>query len=229
MPWKTASQTVAYRLAEYDDSPYSKSYYFNSHLNRVVHQHLTCGEFACLPESKLGYFSASFVRNPYDRVYSGFRQIQKALKNHRSCPEPWIRNLVMKQFAEIEKQLIASQYMFDDWLELISDEQIYVVGRNTSLPIHPSYYWTHIAGQKAVDFIGYVENFEADFQALSLHIDVPSFKLVNANVVDLTGNATSNPFGYRYINRMNTRSIQKSIDFSSRTSNFLDTSKSYRF
>lgn len=211
LPWKTASQTLVHRLAQYDESPYNKLYYFNSYLNRVVHQHITCAEFVCLPESKLGFFTASFVRNPYDRVYSGFRQIQKAVQNQPkfSYPEPWIRNLVMKQLAEIDAQLFASQYKFDNWLELISDEQIYEVGRNTSFPIHPSHYWTHIAQKKVVDFIGYVENFEADFQKLLSHIDVQPVKLVNANVVDLEGNTTNNPFGYRYIDRMNASSIQK--------------------
>jgi hypothetical protein len=211
LPWKTASQTAVRRLAPYDESPYSKLYYFNTYLNRVVHQHITCAEFACLPESKLGYFTASFVRNPYDRVYSGFRQIQKTVLNqpHFSYPEPWIRDLVIKQLAEIYAQLYDSQFKFDDWLALVSDEQIYEIGRNTSFPLHPSHYWTHIATQQVVDFIGYVENFDADFQKLLLHIGIQSVESVNANVVELAGDAPHNPFGYRYVNRMNARSIEK--------------------
>ncbi|WP_199920165.1 sulfotransferase family 2 domain-containing protein [Polynucleobacter asymbioticus] len=76
LPWKTASQSLVIRLAHLDQSPYSKFFSFNTHLNRVVHQHLTCADYLNLPEAKLDYFLASFVRNPYDRVYSGFRQIQ---------------------------------------------------------------------------------------------------------------------------------------------------------
>lgn len=78
------------RLEEYNDSPYDRFFYFNSYLNRIVHQHIICADFACLPESKLGYFTASFVRNPYDRVYSGFRQLQKDLREqpHAIYAEP---------------------------------------------------------------------------------------------------------------------------------------------
>ena len=83
LPWKTASQTMVLRLSQYNESPYNRFFYFNAHLNRVVHQHITCADFACLPESKLGYFLASYVRNPYDRAYSGFRQLQKDIKGQR--------------------------------------------------------------------------------------------------------------------------------------------------
>lgn len=211
LPWKTASQTLVQRLKSYDESPYNKFYDFNPYLNRVVHQHITCVEFACLPESKLGYFTASFVRNPYDRVYSGFQQIQKAIQNQPrlTYPTPWIRDLVMKQLTDNFAQMCSAQFKFDEWLEFVSDEQIYEVGRNTSFPLHPSHYWTHIAGQQFVDFIGRMENFEADFQELLKHIDIQSANSVNANVVDLEGGSALNPFGYRYVDRMNVYSIKK--------------------
>ncbi len=71
-PWKTASSTVAQRLGKYNESSYSLFYEFNPYLNRVVHQHLTRAELASFPEGKGAYRVAAFVRNPYDRVYSGF-------------------------------------------------------------------------------------------------------------------------------------------------------------
>jgi hypothetical protein len=61
LPWKTASQTTASRIAAYNESPYSRFFHFNPHLCRVVHQHLICADFAALPESKNGYFLASFT------------------------------------------------------------------------------------------------------------------------------------------------------------------------
>lgn len=210
-PWKTASQTTFLRLQPYDESPYSKFFHFNPFLNRVVHQHITCAEFSCLPESKLGYFTASFVRNPYDRVYSGFRQLQKDIQTqpYASYPNTWIRNLVMKQLSENFAQLCAAQFDFDKWLESVSDEQIYEVGRNTNFPLHPSHYWTHIHAKQTVDFIGYVENFEADFQKLLTRVGIKIVEMNNANVVELNGNAKNNPFGYRYVDRMNIDSIRK--------------------
>lgn len=211
LPWKTASQTTFRRLKSYDESPYDKFFHFNPFLNRVVHQHITCVEFSCLPEGQLGYFTASFVRNPYDRVYSGFRQIQKDIQTqpYASYPDAWIRDLVMKQLAENFTQLCAAQFDFNKWLDIVSDEQIYEIGRNTNFPLHPAHYWTHIATKQAVDFIGRVENFEADFQKLLSHIGVETAETINANVVELEGNARLNPFGYRYTDHMSVRSIKK--------------------
>ncbi len=211
LPWKTASQTIAVRLSAYNDSPYSPFFYFNTYLNRIVHQHVTCAEFACFPESRLRYFSASFVRNPYDRVYSGFRQLQRDIQDqpHANYPEPWIRDHVMKQLAENFAQLCQAQFEFDRWLELVREEQIYEVGRNTNFPLHPSHYWTHVAGQQAVQFIGRVESFETSFGEFLSLVGINSVEPVNANVVELDDKTARNPFGYRYVDRMNPRSLDK--------------------
>lgn len=211
LPWKTASQTMVLRLQPYDESPYDRFFYFNTYLNRIVHQHLTCAEFACLPESRLGYFAASFVRNPYDRVYSGFRQLQKDIQEQprARCPEPWIRDHVMQQLADNFAQLCRAQFNFDEWLKLLRDEQIYEVGRNTNFPLHPAHYWTHIAGHQIVDFIGRVENFEANFQEFVSRVGIQQMETLNANVTELEGDAKANAFGYRYVNRMDIQSIKK--------------------
>jgi len=210
-PWKTASSSMGARLEPFDESPYSKFFDFNPHLNRVVHQHLTCADFAGLPESRLGYFAASFVRNPYDRVYSGFRQLQKDLREQprAAYPQPWIRDLVMKQLAENSAQLRSASFQFDGWLDLVGDDQIYEAGRNTNFPLHPAHCWTHIAGRQAVDFIGRVENFEADFQSFLERVGIGTLPPVNSNVVELEGGAAANPHGYRYVDRMHARSLGK--------------------
>ena len=213
LPWKTASQTASVRLMPYNDSPYDPFFHFNPYLNRVVHQHLTCAEFACLPESKLGYFAASFARNPYDRAYSGFRQLQKDIRDQprASYPEPWVRDHVMEQLAENSSRLCRAQFDFDRWLDLLGDDQVYELGRNTNLPIHPSHYWTHIAGRRAVDFVGRVEDFEADFREFLARVDIDPAGTdpENANVVELEGGSAGNPHGYRYVDRMDARSIAK--------------------
>jgi Sulfotransferase family len=211
LPWKTASQTMSVRLLRYNDSPYDSFFYFNPYLNRVVHQHLTCAEFACLPESKLGYFAASFVRNPYDRVYSGFRQLQKDIREQTRAvyPEPWIRDHVMKQLSENFSQLCQAGFDFDRWMGWLGDEHVYELGRNTNLPIHPSHYWTHIAGRQAVDFVGRVESFESDFREFLSRTGLEPTPSENANVVELEGGAANNKYGYRYVDRMDARSIEK--------------------
>ena len=209
LPWKTASQTIRHRLAPYDAAVYPEFFYFNSYLNRIVHQHITCADFVCLPESKLGYFSGTFIRNPYDRVYSGFRQLQTdiELQPRRRYPVPWIRDLVARQLAENHSQLQQAQFQFDDWLKLVGDEQIYEIGRNSNFSLHPVHYWTHFAGKQLVDFVGRVETFEEDFKVFLAKVGIDRVEQVNSNVVEILGDSNANPFGYRYVNRMNSRSI----------------------
>lgn len=211
LPWKTASQTMVVRLIPYNESPYDSYFHFNPQLNRVVHQHMTLADYRCLPESRLGYFAAAFVRNPYDRVYSGFRQLQKDLETQPELPypDPWIRDLVMRQLSENLSQLREAEYRFDRWLELVADEQVYEAGRNTNFPLHPAHYWTHQGGRRAVDFIGRVETFEADFERFRKKVRIGTLARENANVVDLEGGASANLHGYRYVDRMNPRSVEK--------------------
>jgi hypothetical protein len=151
---------------------------------------------------------AAFVRNPYDRAYSGFRQLQKNIQEQPSAsyPEPWIGDLVRAQLAENFAQLCRAAFDFDAWLPLLRDEQVYEVGRNTNFPLHPAHYWTHIADIQAVDFIGQVETFEADFQRFLSQVGIAQVVQANENVVDLVVDAGSDPSGYRYVARMSARS-----------------------
>lgn len=211
LPWKTASQTIAARLEHLNESPYSRFFHFNPYLQRVVHQHMTCADFLSLPESRLGYFTGSFVRNPYDRAFSGFRQLQKDLIEQPTFkfPSKWVRDLVMKQLAENKIRLLRAKGDFDRWLDLVDDYQIYEQGRNTNFPLHPAHYWTHIAGQQVVDFVGKVENFDNDIAQFARLINIGELPQVNANVVELEARASADDSNYRYIDRMSTASIRK--------------------
>jgi hypothetical protein len=183
-PWKTASQTVRLRLRKYDESPYSGTFHFNASLNRVVHQHLTCSDFASLPESSLGYFKASFVRNPYDRVYSGFTQLQRDIALHPRAEfrPPWIRELVLAQLEENARHLLRAAFDFDAWWLSIPEHLVFEAGHNTNFPLHPAYYWTHLNGAPYVDFVGHVERFEEDFAALLARLEIQDAEAGNANV-----------------------------------------------
>ncbi len=213
-PWKTASQTLQARLNPYDESTYPKFYYFNPHLNRVVHQHLTCADLVGLPEGRLGYFVGAFVRNPYDRAYSGFWQLQRGMVEQQkwSYPEPWIGDLVRKQWSDIHSQFCRAEFEFDKWMRIIGDEQIYEVGNNSSFNLHPAHYWTHVASDKIANFVGKVEAFEGDFQRFLTEVGIGHIEMINANVVDLKGDADFNPFGYRYVDRMNSASRSRIND-----------------
>ena len=152
----------------------------------------------------------AFVRNPYDRVYSGFLQLQRDIQQHPTAefPAPWIKALVMQQIAENFAQLAAACFDFDRWFELIEEHQIYEVGRNSSFPLHPAHYWTGLDREQNVNFVGRVENFDHDFSAFCSNVGVTPADGPNSNVsnVVVDTSATTSP---RYLSRMNAASISK--------------------
>ena len=210
-PWKTASSTSHLRLEKFNESPYSRFYDYNPYLQRVVHQHITYAEFSILPEYQMGYFTGAFVRNPYDRVYSGFMQLQRDIQQQPSMPFPcaWIKALVMRQLADNFAQLADGDFEFNRWFSLVEEYQIYEVGRNSSFPLHPAHYWTGINRERNIDFIGKVEYFERDFDAFCQKVGVvQSDERANANISDQpsTPENLSRP---RYINLMSAATISK--------------------
>lgn len=208
-PWKTASQTIRRRLGKYDQSSYSPFFYFNTTLNRVVHQHITCSDFLALPESKLDYFKASFVRNPYDRVYSGFIQLQRDIEDQRraSFSPEWIRKLVMTQLDENLAQLAGANFNFDAWWASVPEHLVFEAGRNTNFPLHPANYWTHVNKVPYVSFVGKVEQFEQDFATLCQRIEIQDAEEGNANVSNSTSGGT--PGSPHYASLMSRASLSK--------------------
>jgi Sulfotransferase family len=213
-PWKTASSTCHERLSSYNESIYSRFFQFNKHLNRVVHQHVTFSEFLSLPEAQLGYTVGAFIRNPYDRAYSGFIQIQRdiILQPRAKFPEQWVKDLVMTQLTENARRLIQSGYDFNKWILSIPEYEIFEVGRNTNFPLHPSHYWTHSSEARVVDYVGKVENFEDDFAEFCLKVGIPVQPILNANITTRIYSRCSTPLGYKYISRMSTAAIARIND-----------------
>ena len=117
LPWKTASSTAYARLQPYNDSPYERFYDYNPYLLRVVHQHLCYSDYLRLPESLLNFRTGAFVRNPYDRVYSAFVQMQRDIQTqpHQQFAKAWVKELVMKQLSENFSQLAAADFDFNTW------------------------------------------------------------------------------------------------------------------
>lgn len=207
-PWKTASSTCHVRLGAYNESTYSLFFYFNTSFNRVVHQHITFTEFQSLPEGQLGYTSGAFIRNPYDRAYSGFIQIQRDIANQPQAnfPEKWIKDLVTAQLEENSRRLAVCEYDFNRWILSLPEYEIFDTGRNTNMPLHPSHYWTH-STRGRVDFIGKVERFEVDFDAFCAKVAIPSPPVINANVGADTALGTIR--GFRYVSRMSPAAISR--------------------
>lgn len=213
-PWKTASSTMHARLDALNESPYSRFFDYNPILQRVVHQHITYSDFAMLPESRAGYLVGAFVRNPYDKVYSGFLQLQRDIRDHPSVPfpAPWIKALVMRQLAENFAQLSAAEFEFNQWFASIEPYQVREIGRNSSLPLHPAAYWTGVAGQTKVDFVGRAEDFERDFGRFCDQVGITIAEDVNANVTQRSEIEPGQHGPYRYTHLMSTATVNKIED-----------------
>lgn len=95
----------------------------------------------------------------------------------------------MEQLRENLVQLRRADFQFDNWVALIGEDQVSDVGHNTNFPLHPAHYWTHIADEQYVNFIGRIENFEEDFRAFLALVNIAQVEPVNANVVELQGSA----------------------------------------
>lgn len=206
--WKTASQTCHASLEQWNESTYSRFFHYNPSLGRVVHQHATLADLMAMPEGKLGYRLAAFVRNPYDRAYSGFRQIQRDFEMQPRIDTQcdWVNALVRTQIAENMARVISAGFDFDAWIAALPEYEIYDAGPNTNMPLHPAHYWTHL-GDICADYIGKVEQFDHDFATFctTMGIPVPPVQVMNASADPVTN---TNSFS-RYANRMSRRSLDR--------------------
>jgi hypothetical protein len=208
LPWKTASQTTLARLSKYNDRRYPQLYYLNKYLKRIVHQHITASDFLKLPEGQENLFKISFVRNPYDRAYSGFLQIQKDIVWQPSMFEGGhLGDQIRGQISTNREMMKKANYDFDAWINILTEEQVYDVTLNSSLPLYPAHYWTHINKEKYVDFIGKVENYENDLECVCKEIGVEPEKGVNKNIT-FTHSDTAHEL-YKYVRVMNSKSRDK--------------------
>jgi hypothetical protein len=208
LPWKTASSTAYTRLNPFNESPYDRFYDFNPYLQRITHQHLCYSDYLLLPESKLGYRTGAFVRNPYDRVYSGFVQIQRDIQTQptQQFAKPWVKEQVMRQLSENFAQLAAADFDFNKWVASIADYQVHEIGKNTSFPLHPCHYWTGQGGENLLDFIGRTETFEPDFETFCKSVGLSGLDRVNVNVTTTIQSSLKYP---RYLEHMSSATISK--------------------
>lgn len=208
LPWKTGSQTLCARLQGFDRSPYPKFFHFNPLLNRVAHQHLILSDFAVLPESRAAPSLAVFVRNPYDRVYSGFQQLVRDVAEQPgwAFPAAWIRDLVVEQLTYHHFALERARYDVNAWFDALPVHAVIEAGRDSSLPLHPAHYWTHLDGRGAASFVGRVEHFERDFAALCRQFGIEGAGTDDANRSEHT---PVDGRGYRYADRLSPRTIAK--------------------
>ena len=210
LPWKTASQTIRARLVNDGVAPYPVFHAFNPALGRVASQHLTMADFAALPEAALGYRMAVFIRNPYDRVVSGFAQFLRDTQWQPGAqfPEPWIRDMVLAGLAANLALINACGRDINACVERLPEQKVRDACRDCTLPLHPVCYWTHRQGRLAADFVGKVETFEVDFGRLCAAYSLRPVHAKNENEAPALP-ARPDAHGYRYAHLLSPGSIRR--------------------
>lgn len=101
------------------------------------------------------YYKFTFIRNPWDRLYSAYGFLKKGGMNHQD-----------EQFS---KQVLAEVETFEDFvMHWLTPERV-----NSWVHFLPQYtFITNEKGDLIVDFVGRFENFENDFDTISNHIGV---------------------------------------------------------
>ena len=67
LPWKAATNTLAKRFGRHNQGRYH-FYVFEPLLGKLIHRHLTCSDFTALPEARLPFRHATFVRRDRKRL-----------------------------------------------------------------------------------------------------------------------------------------------------------------
>lgn len=160
---KSASATLRKSLGGFADIGWPVSNY---------QQHMTVVQFHHSENAHLfdEYFKFTFVRNPYDRLYSGYLQDRHASE-------------------QSSRWQLAKKSIFD---EIGDDFPRYFNDHVIQADIHRDWRWICFcpmyefaysqSGERIVDFVGKVENFEADLVALSASLGIDIEKASDENV-----------------------------------------------
>lgn len=160
---KCGSATVRHALAPFTDIGYPVSNF---------EEHVTIAKFLSkydAPGRFPGYFKFTFIRNPYDRMYSGFCQDMRASTR-------W------KQWIDAKKPIF--DVIGDDFnrylLEYVARADI----RNAWdwICFCPMVEFTHLNGKPAVDWIGRTESLDNDLETLAGNLGIQLGKVENLNV-----------------------------------------------
>jgi len=168
---KCASATVRHSLRNFTD--------FGSPVTKYVKykQHVTIAKFLSSEHGALfnaGYLRFSFVRNPYDRLYSAYVQDRNDVVRPvrtRSWQRWWskrkIFNRIGDDFNRYVTEYLRHAKTRDDWVWI------------NFCPIHA---FTHLHGECVMDFLGRAEDVEGSLAELSTRLGIEIEKTENRNV-----------------------------------------------
>ncbi|MGQ4660261.1 sulfotransferase family 2 domain-containing protein [Lysobacter sp. F6437] len=181
---KCASATIRKSLAEFSDVGWPVSNY---------QQHVPIDNFLESEEGGLAneYFKLTFVRNPYDRIYSGYLQDRYAADNYprwTTVKKP-IFDRIGDDFSTYFNEFVVPADAKRDW-QWICFCPMYEFAQSTS-------------GHIGVDFVGRAENVEQDLALLGERLGLPIRKATDENVRGQP--CTTKP---KYLDRYDSTTIQ---------------------
>jgi hypothetical protein len=160
---KCASATVRDSLAPYTDVGYPVT---------KGPQHVTVRQFLASPDKHLaegGYFRFTFVRHPYDRLYSGYLQDRHAATQSprwQKAKGPIFR-VIGDDFNRYVVEHVRRAAVFDAWEWICF------------CPMHA---FAYLDGQRMVDWVGRAETLEASLAELAARLQLPLRKSADMNV-----------------------------------------------
>ena len=201
-PWKCGSSTLYRRLKKFDNGRYPQTAYFNDVLGKNSHKHIALDDFFKLPESSQNHKRFAFVRNPYDRMYSGYLQRRLRMKNL----------LLHSHFDEIsEENREENRHLekgFAAFILFVRDR----FKRNGEAFGKPLYRHIYYRKKPAIDLAGFVETFDKSFDQICKSIGIPETNSENVNVKYNQGDIeTAENFQaarFRYIDKYSRHSIE---------------------
>jgi len=160
---KCASATVRQSLAPYTDIGYPVT---KGVQHQTIRQFLATGDAALFDQD---YLRFTFVRNPYDRIYSGYVQdrhaaTQSARWQRAKAP---IFDAIGDDFNRYMLEHVRHATLADTW---------------DWICFCPMHEFAYRDGELALDFVGRAETVEASLAELSRRLQVPITKATDVNV-----------------------------------------------
>ena len=148
--------------------------------------HFLDSKYAPLMET---YFKFTFVRNPYDKIYSGFMQDKFASENYPRWMEAkkYIFNEIGDDFNQYIQKHVSNNDIINDWRWVCYT------------PMHA---FSHYNGRFQLDWFGRTENLENDLLFLSNKLDLGIQSIESKNV------RTPLSKGLKYLDKYERKTIE---------------------
>lgn len=218
LPEKCGTSTLQSRLGKLQRlEKFGFGINYNSDIDAYITKHITLKNALKTPEfnARKDYFKACFIRNPYDRVYSWFKWLERKHDNDlaENNIEKW-EEAIRKDGAASDPSIPVKYKVATRLAKLINE-----TGRdfNRFVIAAPKQYrrtstYTHLKKICVMDFIGYVETFETDFVHLCEAIGFEDYNASNKNYLKIQTSAVSNPLDmtieeHSYLKHYNRKAI----------------------